>query len=304
MKQELPAKPSNLRFILVVLMSTLFFILGAPQRVLRNVYGPWKYWITGLLVTSLLLINPYTLIQAYLFFAVWLAVGLYQEFEERGRGNFWIAVLSVAFGSLVALLGPYLWAKASGFDLPSVMRQSLDQALGEFLKGKKPGDLGIDTQGIINQLPSMVIGTVMMALAFGLMLDRKFASFVGLRFQKVASQMRLLEFKVPDVLIWVTMISFLFSFLKGTPPGAQVLALNVFNVLMGIYFFQGLAVLEVSFLAFRIGPITKVLIYVFVVGQLFFLLSAVGVIDYWVDFRQRLKRWKMPERSQNHGDNV
>jgi uncharacterized protein YybS (DUF2232 family) len=73
---------------------------------------------------------------------------------------------------------------------------------------------------------------------------------------------------------------------------------------MVIYLFQGLAVLEVSFLAFRIGTFWKVLIYVLVVGQLFFLLSAVGVIDYWVDFRQRLTKWKRPEIRQNNGDNV
>jgi hypothetical protein len=302
MKQELPAKPSNLRFIAVVVISTLLFILGAPQRVLRNVFGPWKYWVTGFIITALLLANPLTLIQGYLFFAIWLTIGFYQEFEERGRANFWIAMFSVALGSGVALLGPYLWAKASGFDLPAVMRQSLDQALGQFLKGKNPSELGIDTQAIINLFPSMVIGTVMMALGFSLMLDRKFATLMGLRFQKVASQMRLLEFKAPDSLIWVTMIAFLFSFLKGTPTEVSILALNVFNVVMGVYLFQGLAVLEVSFLAFRVGPIMKVLIYVLVVGQLFFLLSAVGVIDYWADFRQRLKRWKMPERSQNHGD--
>src|SRR6185312_2927686 len=165
-------------------------------------------------------------------------------------------------------------------------------------------DFGVTAEGIVGQLPSMLIVVHVMSLAFALMLDRRMAQLFGLQYEKIASAIKLLDFKVPDPFIWLTMFSFLFSFVKVGPEWTSVVSLNVFNVMMGIYLFQGLAVLEVSFLAFRIGSFVRLLIYVLVVGQLFFLLSVVGVIDYWVDFRRRLRKWRANEKSRNSGENI
>jgi hypothetical protein len=239
----------------------------------------------------------------FMLLSFWLTVGVYQELEERGHANFWTACFSIALGSLVILMGPQIWSQVLGLNLVDGLKESFEAITKQLSNGKGLSDYGISADAIIGQIPSMVIVMEITALAFALMLDRRFAVLSGLRYERIASQMRLLEFRVPDYAIWIVMISFLFSFLKSTPPGVSVVALNVFNVMMGMYLFQGLAVLEMSFLAFRIGSFIRLLIYVFVVGQLFFLLSVVGVIDYWVDFRQRLKRWKLSERSQN-GDNL
>lgn len=308
-KQELKQKPSFLRFIAVLisatLLTTLFVFLGTPLlRVLRNVFGPLKYWISGLLISGFLVfISPNTVMMGFMLLSFWLTVGVYQELEERGHANFWTACFSIALGSLVILMGPQIWSQVLGLNLVDGLKESFEAITKQLSNGKGLSDYGISAEAIIGQIPSMVIVMEITALAFALMLDRRFAVISGLRYERIASQMRLLEFRVPDYAIWIVMISFLFSFLKSTPAMVSVVSLNVFNVMMGMYLFQGLAVLEMSFLAFRIGSFIRLLIYVFVVGQLFFLLSAVGVIDYWVDFRQRLKRWKLSERSQN-GDNV
>ena len=83
-----------------------------------------------------------------------------------------------------------------------------------------------------------------------------------------------------------------------------VVSMNFFNLMMGLYFFQGLAVLEVLFLVFKSGSLMRFFVYFFIVGKLFFLLSAVGVIDYRVDFRRRLKQRKAPRGSHNHGEQL
>ena len=70
--------------------------------------------------------------------------------------------------------------------------------------------------------------------------------------------------------------------------------------MMGLYFFQGLAVLEVAFRIFRTGAFWRFVIYFFIVGQLFLLLSAVGLIDYWVDFRSRMRRAYRREENRKH----
>lgn len=310
MKPKSAVKPTIPRFlgllVSAAVMTALFTILGTPMlRVLRNVFGPTKYWISGFFVTALLIaVSPSTMIFALLLASLWITVGVYQEFEERGYGNFWSALLSVGIGSAVILLSPMIWAHMMGLDLSGTIKTSLDDLLKQFSNGKSLSEFGISTEGIVNQIPSMTIGIHITSLAFALMLDRKTGFLFGLPYERMASQMRLLEFRLPDSMIWVAMFSFLFSFIKMPEAWMSVAALNVFNVMMGLYMFQGLAVLELSFLAFRIGSLARLLIYVFVVGQLFFLLSAVGLIDYWVDFRQRLKRWKMSERSHNNEDNI
>jgi hypothetical protein len=298
------------RFFLVLASATvltaLFLFLGTPLlRVLRNVYGSWKYWISGVAVTALMLtVLPSSVIYAFLFFSLWVTTGFYQELEEKGRGNFWTALLSVLIGSSLVIVGPAVVAHALHLDLTALLKESFDQILQQISPGKSLKELGISAEGIVGQLPSMLIVVHIMSLAFALMLDRKMAQVFGLRHEKIASEMKLLEFKVPDVLIWLTMFSFLFSFVNVGPAWTSVVSLNVFNVMMGIYFFQGLAVLEVCFLAFRIGSFFRFLIYLLVVGQLFFLLSLVGVVDYWVDFRRRLRKWRLNERSRNNGENV
>ena len=202
------------------------------------------------------------------------------------------------------ILGPHLWAQALGLNLVESLQASLEELARQSMGGKSLSEHGMSSEAIVGQIPSMLIVVETASLAFALMLDRKFANLMGLRYEKVASQMRLLEFRVPDFGIWITMFSFLFSFIKMPQPWMSVVALNVFVVMMGLYFFQGLAVLELTFLVFRVGAFSRLLLYLFVVGQLFFLLSIVGVIDYWVDFRHRVKRWKLSERNQNDGENV
>jgi hypothetical protein len=273
--------------------------------VIRNLYGSWIYWISGAVITAAALVMiPSAVIYAFLFFSLWVTVGLYQEFEERGRGTFWTAVLSVLFGSSVVILGPSIVAHFLHLDLAALLKETFEEVLRQISSGTSLKDLGISAEGIVGQIPSMVIVVHVMSLAFALMLDQRMAQMFGLKYERIASAMKLLEFRVPDFLIWVSMFSFLFTFVKVGPGWTSVVALNVFNVMMGIYFFQGLAVLEVGFLAFRIGGFVRLLVYVLVVGQLFFLLSVVGVIDYWVDFRRRMKRWRLNERSRNNGENV
>jgi hypothetical protein len=310
MKQQLSAKPSFLRFIVALvtatLMTALFTFLGTPLlRVLRNVFGPGKYWISGVLISLLpLAFNPNLLTVSFLLLSFWVTVGVYQEFEERGQGSFWIACLSIAAGSALLILGPIAWTKALGLDLVETLKGSLEELAKQSMGGKGLSEMGVSSEAIVGQIPSLVIVVQTASLAFALMLDRKFAFLMGLRFEKIASQMRLLEFRVPEFLVWITMFSFLFSFIKMPQAWMSVLALNVFVVMMGLYFFQGLAVLELTFLVLRVGAFIRLLLYLFVVGQLFPLLSIVGVIDYWVDFRKRVKRWKLSEDGQNNGENV
>jgi hypothetical protein len=40
----------------------------------------------------------------------------------------------------------------------------------------------------------------------------------------------------------------------------------------------------------RAGLFTRILTYLIMVGQLMLILSVIGLIDYWVDFRRRIRK--------------
>lgn len=299
-------KPTATRFItttiLATVLSALFIFLGAPVlRVLRNVFGSPKYWGAGGIVCGAMWfagIQPTALILA----SLWITIGIYSEFEERGWAGRLVATLSVFLGSAVLILGGLVWSRLLGVDIGLAIKEGVDGIIQQY--GANSNVMKIDVDALVQMLPSILVLILMTSLGFALMFDRKVSALLGLQFERVATHMRLLEFRTPDAVIWLLMASFLFSFVKVSPPMVSVVASNVLNILMGIYFFQGLAVLEVFFLTFRVGNLMRFFVYFFVVGQLFFLLSAVGIIDYWVDFRARLKRQRKPGRDQKNEERV
>jgi hypothetical protein len=102
--------------------------------------------------------------------------------------------------------------------------------------------------------------------------------------------------------IWIGMFSFLFSFIYLKNETLSVVSNNIFYSMAGLYFFHGLAVLEVLLIVFRAGFFTRLLAYILLVGQLFFILSIVGYLDYWIDFRSRFRKTKWTEDSHKNGE--
>lgn len=284
--------------------------IGAPLlRVLRNQCGPKLFWSTGIvfaLIVGFLGLVP----MAFLLGSTWLVVGLYSELEEQGKAGFWSALSVVIFGTILVIGGPILWARSTGVDLTSVLSEGIQQFLNQLQSKNQSTEtsllsgMKIDAHFIISQMPSAMFILHLASLAFALMFDRKTATMFGLRFERIASQIRLLEFRAPDILIWITMISFLFSFLKIGSEAMTIVSMNLFNSLLGIYFFQGLAVLEVLLLVLRAGVFTRIIVYFVIVGQLFFLLSIVGIVDFWVDFRSRFRKKGIKENNQKNGEHI
>jgi len=307
-------KPSLKKFFLLstlaALLTLLFVFIGAPLlRVLRNQFGPKLFWLSGVffaVVVGLFGLVP----MAFLLGSTWLVIGLYSELEEQGRASFWSALSVILMGTVLVIGGPILWAKSAGIDLTEVLSTGVQQFLTQLQSKNATSEtsllsgMKIDAHFVISQMPSVLFILHLMSLAFALMFDRKTATMFGLRFEKIASQIRLLEFKVPDFFIWATMLSFLFSFLKIGNEAMTIVSMNLFNSLLGIYFFQGLAVLEVLLLVLRAGTFTRIIVYFVIVGQLFFLLSIVGVVDFWVDFRSRFRKKGIKENNQKNGEHI
>jgi hypothetical protein len=149
----------------------------------------------------------------------------------------------------------------------------------------------------MQQVPSAIAIVLILALGVGLIFERRVFSWLNLPREKIASQLKLLEYRVPDFFIWVAMIAFLLTMVSFGGKAIAILAVNIVNVALVLYFFQGLAVLEVLLNSMRAGTFTRVLVYIILVGQLVLILSIVGLIDYWLDFRGRIRRMSIPKNS-------
>lgn len=286
---------------LATVLTVIFGFFGGPfLRVLRNVYGPRRYWISGYIISALIFLVPGLQIVAAMVLSAWITVGLYAEFEEKGKASFWTALISLGIGSFVMICVPLAVAHNAGDDLVAHLYTIVETLLTQAQVDTKT----VDVKSIVQQVPSALIVLQIMTLAFALMWERRAAQLTRLPFERIASHLRIYEFRLPDAMIWVTMFSFLLSFVNLNNHIASGIAANLFNVMLGLYFFQGLAVMEVGFLVYRVGNFVRLLVYLLIVGQLFLLLSAVGIIDYWVDFRKRLKNRKAPEKSHNNGEQI
>lgn len=289
-------------FISGICLTLMTPFLGAPfLRVLQNVYGSIVYWVSGILVVAVISTSGIGTM-ALLAASVWLCVGLFGEFEKRGHGKFWAGMLAILVATLVSWQGPLILKQSFGVNLGPGVQESLEALVTQIENNPEQKawmeTMGFQTQSLLGQVPSMLALVFLMCLAFSLMLSHRIALLFRVKFDRIAGTPRLLEFRIPDSLVIVLILSFLFSFLKVDVPGLNTLALNLLQFLVGLYFFQGLAVLESSFLTFRIDPLIKLVVYILIVAQLFFLLSLVGLADFWLDFRKRLRNWVLKKSKE------
>ena len=94
------------------------------------------------------------------------------------------------------------------------------------------------------------------------------------------------NWKLPDQLIWVTILGGVLQFIAVT--GLKALGLNLLLVFGALYFIQGLAVMTTFFGKWSVPKLVRILIIFFLVIQAygFLLVALLGVADTWGDFRK------------------
>ncbi len=287
-------KASTQKFITIssisIVLSILTLVLGAPwMRVLRKSYGPVAYWLLGIGVTIFFWFIKAEPLAVFVG-SVWVTLGVYDEFEQRGFG-WWISgILSVLSGAILAGLGALQVFRLNGIQKVADLQKIVDE-FARSIESANP-NIKMDTSLLVQQLPSAVIILLILALGLGLIFEKRVFSWLKMPHEKIASRLNLLEFRVPDFIIWIVMSAFLLTMVSFGVKAIAILALNIVNVAVVLYFFQGVAVLEVFLSSIRAGTLTRILTYTILIGQLFLLLSLVGLIDYWVDFRRRIKNLK------------
>lgn len=286
-----------------VILTLFTGVMGAPfLRLLRKTQGALKFWTAGLIVAVLfaaLGAGPL----AVLVGSIWMTLGVYSELESRGRG-WWISGLAaLTAGTAVAVAGFSAILKRLGITTWERFVALVDEKIMAFV----PMDPSVKPEPALfaQQIPSVLVILLLLSLGTALIFERKLFAWTGFPRDRVASHLKLLEFRVPDAFIWVALTGFLLTMVNFGSKTLAAFGLNVVNVSVVLYFFQGLAVLEVLLNALKAGAFLRLAVYLILVGQLFFVLSLVGLIDYWVDFRRRFRPGGTPaEKDPRYGGSV
>jgi uncharacterized protein YybS (DUF2232 family) len=141
------------------------------------------------------------------------------------------------------------------------------------------------------QLPSVVLILWMGAIYLAILLEDRLS--MGAKSAEVvpapsAMRAQLPVFRLPDVCVWIFIVSLLGAF-GGIPWRAfEVISVNVMNVCLVLFFFQGAAVTVQFFNKLRMGWFWQMIFMILIVVQLFLFVSLIGLLDYWFDFRTRM----------------
>lgn len=94
------------------------------------------------------------------------------------------------------------------------------------------------------------------------------------------------SWKLPDSLVWLVVLSGIFFLLLPQP--LSIIGLNGLIICSTLYFFQGLAIAASLLKRWSVPALIRVLIYALIFIQTYgiIILSFLGLIDVWADFRK------------------
>lgn len=271
-------------------MTPFLAFFGAPfVRVLRKAFGPLAYWFEGaVLVSALLLLGQFT--AAVMLASFWMTLGVYTECEFKGLSWRFSSAVSILAGCLVVATATQLATYTVGTAWITQMQTSANEAV-EAMKAMNP-NVELETETLLRSVPAVIISLLVIALGVGLIFETRLYAWLKIPRVRVASQLKLMEFRVPDSYIWFALSSILFSYQDFGFASLKWIGINGFIVSSVLYFFQGLAVLEVALTYVRSGFFIRFMAYFMFVFQLPMVLSFMGLADYWVEFRRRLRTVK------------
>lgn len=268
-----------------VLLTALTGVFGSvPLRGLRQLAGSTPYWLIGLSVAALLGVGGWWVLGLLLLSMV-TVIGLFSEFEERGH-----TLAGSGFGAVVIttlMLGGAFafWVAQQGASWSSKLLTKLEAYVNTI-----PGwieNVKVEPKEILLQMPSVIVVILILGLFLSLLMQRRVLLMVGLRSRALH---RLTRFKVPEAFIWVLIAGIAGAFLTAKNGTLAILGTNLLNVAVVVFYLQGLAVVASYFETFRVGWFWQMLLFVLFATQLFILVSVIGLMDYWMDFRARLAK--------------
>jgi hypothetical protein len=279
---NLTARVTILTALSVVFCGMTAVLGAAPLFVLRNTEGRGAFFV-GVIIAGAAMIGMNVMPLAIPFAAMALLVFAFTEGVEMGGGLWRSGFMALSLVCGTGLIGLGLWSKTQNVVISDLLREQL---LNWFAQVPQlQSNLAPEVDSLVAQTPSAIVILLTIALWFGILFGKRFSTMKGnAEFQLL----KLRDFTVPDVLIWLFIVVLPGTFLLKEQSLWQVISLNCFNFLMFLYFLKGLALVSCYFRAYRVGAIWQGLLYVLFLTQLFPLVAAFGIADIWMNFKGKL----------------
>jgi hypothetical protein len=274
-----------------VVSAVLFSFLGAPfLRAFSVSTRSRVFWSVGVVFVATLFVlghgNNKIYQTAVYVGAIWMTLGSYNELEKRGINWRQATSVSLLSGILFAALGYFLVSKTQ---LNSKILSQIVDPLLQTVNSAFPENK-IEASVLISFLPGIFIASLCGALAFGFSLEARVVRMFQIQKYKVASALRWIEFRLPDVFIWVSLFALLFSVVSFDQKILQTTSINILIISAVAYLFQGLTVVEFMMRFLKMGSVLRTITYLLIFFQLAPVVIFIGLIDYWADFRKLVRK--------------
>lgn len=265
----------------------LFSFFGAPfVRVLSASVKSITFWFVGTVFVALLFVFNFSIASVYVG-AVWMTLGLYSEFEKRGinwKPTSLLAILAGFFFTIISLV-----VKSNGRIEDSSAVKDLLQPMQVALKNIMTEE-EFYKLNIIQYLPGIFLATLVTSLAISFIFESRIFELFRLQQEKIASSVKWIEFRTPDLFIWISLFGYFFSLINFEISHLKIISINISIFTATVFFFQGIAVMEYLNRFYRVGRFTKMAVYLLVFGWMGPGVCLVGLLDYWVDFRKKVRK--------------
>lgn len=272
---------------------------GVPLKILRHRLGRVQYFVLVLpAAAGLFYILPMLGIY-YLTLAI--LIELQCEFEGHFEDVFISNFLALLSTMMLLTGGLMLWSAQKGYGWIHGIEDNLALALQSF-KGVG-GDKAQQPLAIVDvmvQLPSAVAILFALNLFFACVFEKIWMPYSWRTHAKLTTK-SLVNFAVPAVVVWVAIFAILGAFGKLAPVWLERVSLNIVNICVLFFFFQGLAITVQFLRALKVNRIWRVFFLIFLSLQLFFVLSFIGFVDFWMNFRERLRKRTAQLKSNAEG---
>ncbi len=276
----------NLSLVMVaVMLTTLTYILGAPfLKVLRRRMGRVAYW-TVFTIIFVAIFSLKAQLLAVAFYSMVVLVGVFEEFEEMGL-NFRVSgFFTLLINSLLAAGAFALWVFYSGPKWSQILRTNIEAMVKPVIELNPRFQM--DVNELILQLPSIAVIAWAVSIYLAVFLEKP-SGLANVTQPPLRPQLK--QFALPDACVWVFTAALLGAFGNFGSEWYEALSVNVLNVCFLLFFFQGIAVVSRYFESLRMTLFWQWILMFFIVVQLFLLVSVIGLMDYWLNFRARLER--------------
>lgn len=279
-----------------VLTSITAILGGVPLKILRHRIGRVYYF---LLVVPAAAGFFYVLPMLGVYYlALAILIELQCEFEEHSEDVFLSSFLALLSTMMLLAGGLMLWSAVKGYGWIHGIEDNLELALKSFkgLGDQQP----LAIAEVMVQMPSAVAILLALNLFFASIFERLWTP-LGWRGQMKLKAKALENFTVSAPVVWIAIFSVLGAFGKIAPLWLERVSLNVVNICVLLFFFQGFAITVQFLRVMKVSRIWRVFFLIFLSLQLFFVLSFVGFVDFWMNFRERLRKRTAQVKSNAEG---